>query len=597
MNFVDKYFWNNDYEKLVSRLSFVRILIGLIIAIRFTQLTNSYFILESNIRIIVSSIVVISSLFFSLGFLTKLNAFFLFLSLSYCSFKLESGTLADVIAQTALIPYLFIGGNQRYSADNLLIKFNTKWSKYLCVNINKFTMVRAYILTFTAYGIMSLFALFYHLQDDFWIKGQTLQLLLLDPYLSKYFPLFEYIFISKPALLRIISYVAFIGQSIFQVFMIPLVLTKWGRFFVKYWGMSFFLSSLFFINLSYLPHMEILLWLILFPGSKNASLTIYYDEFCNLCKKSMNLMHRIDYDYSLRFVGIRESRGIDGVSSDDMQREIHAVYKSKVYRGYDVYLLFTRINLFYAIFFPIFFIGKVSGLGVLIYKFVASRRLETFGVCDLNPSSKYTPQSLIGHSGECPSASRLIIPLLLSLQICYVAGNTALLVKSDSLVAVVYSKIRPYVRLMGLDLPIVFNETDLLMADIYVVLERKTNGNFVKVKYIGHEGERLMYHGGDIMHFSNHGSDYLYYGNTLPLHRYLIGQSGEFKKNERVMYYLNRLAVYDKLYNKHEKDVIYRASFYNSERTKLSVLKNGTSLSQNNPNNLIEVFEFKIDEK
>ena len=106
-------------------------------------------------------------------------------------------------------------------------------------------------------------------------------------------------------------------------------------------------------------------------------------------------MHWIDYDYSIRFVGSRESRGIDGVTPNEMQKEIHAVYRAKVYRGYDVYLLFTRINLFYTFLFPVLIFGKLSGLGPLIYKYVALRRLETFGVCSLNPSSRYSRPSLL----------------------------------------------------------------------------------------------------------------------------------------------------------------------------------------------------------
>ena len=46
--------------------------------------------------------------------------------------------------------------------------------------------------------------------------------------------------------------------------MIPLLFNKYGFKFIKLWGLGFFLVSLFFIQLGSLPHLELIIWFIIF---------------------------------------------------------------------------------------------------------------------------------------------------------------------------------------------------------------------------------------------------------------------------------------------------------------------------------------------
>ena len=131
-------------------------------------------------------------------------------------------------------------------------------------------MNKLYFLVFILYALISLAALLIHLQDNYWINALTIKAMFSNSFLTPYSVEFRWLENEFPIIISLISYIGFLGQSLFQFFMIPLIFTKWGSFFTKWWGMQFFIISLLAINLSYLPHMEIIVWLIiLFPIKLN----------------------------------------------------------------------------------------------------------------------------------------------------------------------------------------------------------------------------------------------------------------------------------------------------------------------------------------
>jgi hypothetical protein len=75
---------------------------------------------------------------------------------------------------------------------------------------------------------------------------------------------------------------------------------------------------------------------------------------------------------------------------------------------------------------------------------------------------------------------------------------------------------------MGMVTPIVFNETDLKMNEKYFVLKRINADGEEEVPIMNQDGARMQYLGVDLFNFKNHGSDILYFGNTLKYQRWMI---------------------------------------------------------------------------
>jgi len=132
-------------------------------------------------------------------------------------------------------------------------------------------------------------AFLYHVTDPHWIKGYTVHALLVNTYLCKYSDFFREIENISPLIMKWNSYIGLIGQSIFQLFMIFLLFFRWGKIFVQYWGWIFFILSLIFIQLSYLPHMEIALWIAIF----------YRFEFKKIAKYSYKLPENLNFRYNI----------------------------------------------------------------------------------------------------------------------------------------------------------------------------------------------------------------------------------------------------------------------------------------------------------
>ena len=219
--------------------------------------------------------------------------------LTWYDTKLGTSNLGTNICQLTILPLFLINSGHYYSMDRYLSAKNIYFSKFIKIYIfifgssDKSAIKRAYFLTFLIYYAISFAALTYHLQDPFWLEGLTTKALLINSYLSKHYLFFRQLDSYMPFLFSIFSISASIFQSIFQFLMLPLIFIKWGKNFVVSWGFMFFLISLFFINLSYLPHIEIILWLLIFFPVKETAhpVKIFYDDHCNLCKKAMKFLN------------------------------------------------------------------------------------------------------------------------------------------------------------------------------------------------------------------------------------------------------------------------------------------------------------------
>ena len=104
----------------------------------------------------------------------------------------------------------------------------------------------------------------FHLHDSHWLRGRTVEYMLTNSYLCRHYDLFRAWEANSPATLHMLSVSATIGQTVFQLAMIPLVFFFWGRMFVIAYGALFALISLAFLQISMLPWVELVLWAWLF---------------------------------------------------------------------------------------------------------------------------------------------------------------------------------------------------------------------------------------------------------------------------------------------------------------------------------------------
>jgi hypothetical protein len=121
-----------------------------------------------------------------------------------------------------------------------------------------------YGVLFFVYAVNSFAAVTFHLQDSYWRSGRTIQAILTNNYLCRYFEAFRSMQCCSDELLRGLSAVGVGVQTVFQVLMLPLVFTRAGRWFVVLQGFVFIAFSLIFLQISMLPIIELALWTLLF---------------------------------------------------------------------------------------------------------------------------------------------------------------------------------------------------------------------------------------------------------------------------------------------------------------------------------------------
>lgn len=453
----------------------LRIILGLIMFVRFFEITFDYSLFYGyNSWFCVANLILI--ILFTVGFSVPLVTALLLFFVRFNDAVANTSTLGTTILMQTLFVFLLMNSGQYFSVDNILLKRQYFLSRFLRFQYNiigKHTtssLTFVYFFAFFVYGLISFGALLMHVQDYFWINGLTVKSLLSNSYLSLYYNEFRWFETNFPNISSVFSIVAGILQSIFQFFMIFLVFSKIGTFFVKWWGMQFFLISLFVINLSYLPHVEIILWLlILFP-----SLTI---------KRNVNTSKIAKYEYNN--------------AKENAQPKLNTKLLKTFYSSYSVLLVILVFT-----YFP--FISKYT---------------SNF----LGDKSKYVRLALYRS---------------------------------------------------GLEVPSVFNVKDLSMGDHWMVLYRKEkNANdWELVPITSESGERLTYNGNNIFIFSNHNSDFLYFGTTL-LYRRNVLYVKDYKTfhEEGVGYHsLTKRIAYDYKKERLKGVYHYKITVYKSESSKVT---------------------------
>jgi hypothetical protein len=275
-----------DHEQ--RRLNLLRICVGLVVLFRTALIVDAarFYFVDPTTGVLPTvfvfwSIVELALLgMFTLGICTPLATLGLVTTyLTIFEPLMNSFTLATLILQPILICFLFANVGAHFSVDQWLMRRTGSFSKalrrlYGLVGLPSVdTLTVLYSFLFLNFALLSLAAVLFHLDDSYWLAGQTVGVLLRDSYLSSQFAVFRTIAEAAPGPWRLFSITGVVCQTIFQLFMIPLMFLKIGRWFAVLWGLNFLLVSLFFLRLSYLPFVELAIWTLLFlprPKKKTA---------------------------------------------------------------------------------------------------------------------------------------------------------------------------------------------------------------------------------------------------------------------------------------------------------------------------------------
>ena len=126
------------------------------------------------------------------------------------------------------------------------------------------------------------------------------------------------------------------------------------------------------------------MWIFLFNYPRCLYLKtgrLFYDDRCNLCKKTVLFIKAIDFYDRIEVQGFSKAPSkVQQVFSNDIQ----IVYQEKedLLLGYNAYHRISTSIFPFCILFPLFFLGKLTGLGPKAYHWVGQRRTQLFGVCE-----------------------------------------------------------------------------------------------------------------------------------------------------------------------------------------------------------------------
>ncbi len=589
------------YTKLASKSAFPRILslehelkkaglirffLGMLMLVRFAEINDTFRFLDfGSGPVIFSSLFLVLILCFTLGFLTPLSNLLLMCLCVRMDLYFGTFTLGTSILMVTLLPLLLVNSGQFYSVDRWILKRGGVLSKFIAPfykwvgALNEADMHRAYFLSFVCYAIISFGALLLHVQDIYWVEGLTTKSLLLNSYLCKHYNWFRFIDLHAPYLLSVLSISAGVLQSIFQFLMIPLMFFRIGSRFVFFWGMLFFLISLFFINLSYLPPIEILLWLLILGrvDSSRSPIRVLYDDHCNLCKRAMRFLKFLNFNGRIVFSAISTNKELvseNNLSEKEVKAYMVGFRNGKIYKGYDLYYQIFKINPLFWPLLPVFLLALITRVGHFVYNFIAERRYRLFGQCELSFGDEIAAPTPILQERSARFFTSFVyfyysLMLLLYLLIRMphvreVVPKPAWL-EQYGLKTLIYS---------GFDLPNVFNKTDLSMGDNWVEIYRKENDGWKLVPLTGAHGERLNYRNADLFNLTNHNSDKLYFGNTLQVRRGLIlTDVNEFMQEKSRGWYLLRMTLnYDLRMNSLNEPQKYMVLVY---RNSTSIVSHG----------------------
>lgn len=526
----------------IPKFAILRIIFGLVLLCRALFVLDHAF--PSDLENILFLFSVSSSIFLSILLILGISVQFTLLIL--CIFQWRIGEILthtvtlgnDVAAMFSLLLFLTNAGS-RFSVDYFLIQRFPKIRKALLYfTIDNQDVLTAKILSLISYWLLCMYSLSMHLNEPAWMQGFAAPQLLTNNFMSRYWADFETLFITIPESI----YFAILGMWImlpWYLFIVPFIfLGGWFKKFIVYWGVLFFVLSTFVLQLGWLGEIELLFWAGLFLY-KAETLEVFYDDRCNLCDKTVTFLKFVDLNHNLNLrpisTSLKQAKEL-GLSHDQVLKDLQGfdARSGRIFSGYELYLQLCKTVPLLLPLWPFLWIGKVVGVGPLVYRYIADRRLQLFGVCQISSFTTHDAAPL-------PEVVRM--PSIVSTVSVHFLITAIFFLVSIPVPFVGWQGVQtPVVRLAhvyGMTDINVFNEADLKMAEKWFTLEQ-TDGARVPIFFS--DGSRDFYH----------QSDRIYFGATLKIRRWAIDQPSG------ACLYRSLLPMLVDFISLHHKDTDYR---------------------------------------
>lgn len=543
-----------------NKFALLRILFGIIILWR--GFSNYGLFIPENINSPVGVwqiAEILAGLFITFGFFTQITFIFLILFMWQIGDAIiGKATLGNDIAAMLALFLLLVNSGRFLSLDSIALKnfptlniflfYSKDFLSYREIFLSKF-------IALTAYWAVCVYSVTVHLSETSWLDGTAGPLLLSNNFMATFHEFTTFLFVNFP-FLNYVAKVSLWMMMIWYPFVLPFVLM--GGVLRKYiiiWGYLFFILSLGFIQLGYLAEIEFLLWFALFWSFLGINtikhLNVYYDDRCNLCDKTIQIITFLDIFGIVHLKPLsKNSKDLEkkyNLTKNEYLNDLFGVdHEGNLYGGYNFYLKLTKKIVVLWIFYPILLIFKLLLIGPIIYKFVAKKRLEWFGVCDIQRkkySLNFPFTRPINRNKDINIYHKTFTIHLLTLTVCYL---TALFFQHNNQYI---SKLANAAHIYGITPINVFNAEDLKMAENWFTLYSYDTGeNFL----LNSDGSRMR----TPVRLGMHKSDKIYFGGTLLIRRRAIENNSCFFERE-----FNSISYLSKVYL--HKNNIYKQELNN----------------------------------
>lgn len=515
------------------------------------------------VRPLATSLDLILSICLMFGFLTPIALSILFFFHTYVhDILLGTYTLGSCVAQILIMIFFFMPAGRFLSVDGLIMSSRSLGAGFL-IKLYGFVGIptgnRIAILKFCAfisYGLLCLFSVYGHIKDPYWWNGTANVFILTSNWLTGPYQFFRDIFSAYGEVAIVASMIALYIMMLWELVIIPFILLKGApRYFVIGWGLAFFFVSRFVLQLSWLPHFQVVLFAILFwPGlflnrSGRDSLKLFYDDHCNLCDRVVRFITMIDWFSVVQLRPMSQSDEeikASGLTKEAVFNDLHGYDSAtgRIYAGYDLYLqLAARIFVLVPLF-PLLLVWKILRIGPPVYSYIATRRRRIFGVCQRSTIDVKAAHAREAAVSVVSQVSSFFIAYLLT----YVIFMSVYLIKLPYFSDIPgWSRVQQAFNFVSTTPPslngqinlIVFTPQVLTMGSHYFTITAVFAGGTERLlPYVGPKGDRL----GLVLK-----SDRLYFGHALVWRRLMYGQDGvsicyEAARDSRLLYVLFDIA-------------------------------------------------------
>jgi predicted DCC family thiol-disulfide oxidoreductase YuxK len=464
----------------------------------------------------------------ALGLFTQVALIFLVLLMWQIGEQITgTSTLGNDVAAMVAICLFLVNSGKYLSLDSALIKIKPHiraWLGYFRGDPSSEQIFWAKIIALTSYWAVCIYSVSMHLAEPAWMDGSAGPYLLSNNFMSRYFEEFEALVTSFPWTINAAR--ASLWAMIFWYpAVLPFVLMGGvARRYVIVWGWLFFALSMFVLQLGWLAEIEVVLWLLLFWSSvglnPNRKIEVFYDDRCNLCDRTVQLITLLDI-FSLVVLKPVSKNGKllqeYGISTDAAMTDLYGVRDggTKLFSGYNFYVELSKTLVLLWPALPLLLIGRVLTIGPRIYRAIATRRRELFGICAL-PRRKFDADPEGSRQISSSLSARAVAISVSLLLFCYFVATPAPYLGWYGKENLGYRA----AHIFGITPIDVFNKDDLRMAENWFTLYSDDFRELVPV--LAEDGSRL----------SMHDSDRMYFGYTLSFRRRAIGSEGcIFKRN------------------------------------------------------------------